>query len=462
MKIQDFGEKIGGARKDMWKREGLGVSDLESLNEAERAMYVTKQYVWPMPSGKEQVKSGTDVFVAYWQRTIRNMSSPAPRLYQHKTKLESIETFIIQLGDLRDHVMACRTRDDVARFEEESVKDDYDIGHWSDIIRIGNLRFLKWQKGTLARKMERANFPEGKKIGQKQKKRKFMPPQLDHIERTGTDYRRGRHITPKQWQKEFGFRGVEFGNWCSQADRRVSMDMCYDALKDMAYAVRIMDSDVTFGGSLALAFGARGHSAASAHYEPLREVINLTKMNGAGCTAHEWAHALDDKLAKTFGGQVNKLASEQTDQGAFPESFVKLVNGLRKDADGNLTDYFRGSKHFDRLFSKDGHGYWASPCEMFARAFACYVKDTLGEKSDYLYAHADCYEFEFDDQSICAIPQGEEREIFDEMFDLLFHDLRRIGFFHERVEEEESVIMLSDFPETEFPFEDDGQLLLFL
>ena len=99
---------------------------------------------------------------------------------------------------------------------------------------------------------------------------------------------------------------------------------------------------------------------------------------------------------------------------------------------------------------------------MFARAFACYVKDTLGEKSDYLYAHADCYEFEFDDQSICAIPQGEEREIFDEMFDLLFHDLRRIGFFHERVEEEESVIMLSDFPETEFPFEDDGQLLLFL
>ncbi len=152
MKIQDFGEKIGGARKDMWKREGLGVSDLESLNEAERAMYVTKQYVWPMPSGKEQVKSGTDVFVAYWQRTIRNMSSPAPRLYQHKTKLESIETFIIQLGDLRDHVMACRTRDDVARFEEESVKDDYDIGHWSDIIRIGNLRSLKWQKGTLARK----------------------------------------------------------------------------------------------------------------------------------------------------------------------------------------------------------------------------------------------------------------------------------------------------------------------
>ena len=37
-----------------------------------------------------------------------------------------------------------------------------------------------------------------------------------------------------------------------------------------------------------------------AHYEPLLEVINLTKLRGAGCLAHEWAHALDDILSESL------------------------------------------------------------------------------------------------------------------------------------------------------------------
>ena len=74
---------------------------------------------------------------------------------------------------------------------------------------------------------------------------------------------------------------------------------------------------------------------------------------------------------------------------------------------------------------------------MAARAFACYVKDVLGYKSDYLIAHADVYTFEFEDQGICAIPQGEERDIFNEMFDQLFFDLKELGFFHERSEKSE-------------------------
>ena len=34
--IQDFGNKIGGARKDLWKTRGLILSDLELMNESER------------------------------------------------------------------------------------------------------------------------------------------------------------------------------------------------------------------------------------------------------------------------------------------------------------------------------------------------------------------------------------------------------------------------------------------
>ena len=32
-KITDFGEKIGGARKDLWKSRGLCEDDLEEMNE---------------------------------------------------------------------------------------------------------------------------------------------------------------------------------------------------------------------------------------------------------------------------------------------------------------------------------------------------------------------------------------------------------------------------------------------
>jgi len=52
-------------------------------------------------------------------------------------------------------------------------------------------------------------------------------------------------------------------------------------------------------GRLAVAIGARGKGsagfgkAASAHYEPVERVINLTKMKGGGSLAHEWFHAFE-------------------------------------------------------------------------------------------------------------------------------------------------------------------------
>lgn len=70
-KITDFGEKIGGARKDLWKSRGLCEDDLEEMNEAEKAKYVKKDNIWPSPNSKKQVEEGLDIFVAYWQREAR-------------------------------------------------------------------------------------------------------------------------------------------------------------------------------------------------------------------------------------------------------------------------------------------------------------------------------------------------------------------------------------------------------
>lgn len=53
--------------------------------------------------------------------------------------------------------------------------------------------------------------------------------------------------------------------------------------------------------SLAIAFGARGSGRALAHFEPSRNVINLTKMKGAGSLAHEWGHAFDFNVGQLCG-----------------------------------------------------------------------------------------------------------------------------------------------------------------
>ena len=48
-KIKDFGEKIGGARKDLWKLYGMQIEDLLYMNEAEKQQLIRKDNIWSKP-----------------------------------------------------------------------------------------------------------------------------------------------------------------------------------------------------------------------------------------------------------------------------------------------------------------------------------------------------------------------------------------------------------------------------
>lgn len=119
----------------------------------------------------------------------------------------------------------------------------------------------------------------------------------DKVVRTGKERRQG-DVTPDQFQNVFGFRGVEFGNWNNQAERQDVMNHAFDGLLDLADVLGVPPQALSLNGNLALAFGARGQglSGARAHYEPSYGVINLTKMSGAGTLAHEWFHGFDHYL----------------------------------------------------------------------------------------------------------------------------------------------------------------------
>jgi len=120
--------------------------------------------------------------------------------------------------------------------------------------------------------------------------------------RTGPERRTGS-VKGADFKDAFGFRAVEFGNWNNQDERQALMNDAYDGMMDLADVLGIPPKAIGLNGDLALAFGARGHGlqSARAHYELDRAVINLTKEKGAGSLAHEWFHALDHYFGRQDG-----------------------------------------------------------------------------------------------------------------------------------------------------------------
>ena len=109
------------------------------------------------------------------------------------------------------------------------------------------------------------------------RKAAYRPPQLSHVRRKGENYREGKDVDGEQMMQTFGFRGGEFGNWENQNDRQTNLNMSYDAFKDMAKALEIADRDISLGGDLAIAYGARGSggvNAGAAHYESTANAKN--------------------------------------------------------------------------------------------------------------------------------------------------------------------------------------------
>lgn len=664
--IEDFGQKIGGARKDVWKLTGITAKDFAEMNEMERDAYVKKDNVWLRPDWEQVVADGTPQAVAYWQNKMRQSIPPSPPEASEEAQLRYVDV----VSQIRDAVMAVRDEAGIRRFfqdfllrnftnsngsryyvtvldvaqgivtnkvlsaaqvsfskmEREAKKkmfgipkdeqayvaakqnleiycydgdkvqmgeDPYTPGSTRMTIRDGwgSTYFYfregseyndtgKWEKGTWFvmggnRKPLRNNIPtreeaeafveEFAKASQmvadldkaskdkdedaSGRKKNYVPRQLAYIRYTGPDFRSGREANSQMFLKDLKFRGGEFGNWLSGHDRQASLNMAYDALRNLAVILKVRPEDISLDGQLAIAFGARGRggaSAGAAHYEPLRQVINLTKMSGAGCLAHEWGHALDHAIG-IAGGQSG-FASEAKSIKGLPDAFPILMDRLKwkevvvpaderrqeldpeiKRAKKNLegwirsvkpakmpedlekawneiaqrivqhpenfsgaeywsafrggdvitnpaveelsqiskittghvikrsdkhqialwaaevkrfnkavqemesckkrvkTDFYKGSIEFDTIFSKYGHGYWQSDCEMFARAFDCYIADKVkeqGYRSDYLSSNADGFSIDMGGRTIAAYPCGEERAVINEAFDMLFDELK--------------------------------------
>ena len=142
---------------------------------------------------------------------------------------------------------------------------------------------------------------------------------------------------------QFGLREVQSGNWVLNDPNSAGFHVqkCAEAFTDLADLIGAPDHLVAMNGRVAMAFGARGRGnagfggAARAHYEPVHRTINLTKMGGGGCLAHEWFHALDNLVKEVEGvGEADKKTFASADPDILPagelrEAFHALRNVIR-------------------------------------------------------------------------------------------------------------------------------------
>ena len=360
--VDDAGEKIGGARKD-YRRSAMTAADLISMTEAEQASLVKKDNIWPVPDYEQLVQDGMQPMTAALVKIMRDGMAAKPTVMRNADPLEAARHYVEMVGLVRDACLSCRTPQDargVASAVQRSVgclgqqaspdqrallfsiyKGRYSPlsitgTDWSRASKMVDAGFgtavPDWRKGVRAvafagtvvlmkgKQRLGRSFPSEDDAWEwlrashaaKQEARqvaKAAPtpeepvvpdrPHLQHIERSGRDVRGGRDVSPDDFLAEFGFRGVEFGLWLPNDERQAVLNMAFDAFYDLADVLELDPTDVSLGGTLAIAFGARGQGANAAHYEAGRRVLNLTRLRGAGSLAHEWIHGLDHFVGAT-------------------------------------------------------------------------------------------------------------------------------------------------------------------
>ena len=278
-----------------------------------------------------------------------------------------------------------------------------------------------------AREYFKNQFDEIEAIWEKKKNVKLRGE--DNRPREGDKLRKpNENIDPDQFMSRFGFRGVEFGNYVGNKLRQKNLNETYDALNDLASVLNIPVEALALNGTLALAFGARGHGGvnpASAHYEAIKIAINLTKKRGAGSLAHEWFHGLDNyfnKLNLKDKAEIGAdgFITENITTTMYP-SAINMREEVR-DAFKDLMQSILGSDYQSRAKKLDEtrrEPYYSENLELAARAFEAYIIDKLAQKgitNDFL-ANTD--------PSSGAYPSKQElAETYSPLFDKLFEGMR--------------------------------------
>ena len=124
-KTNDFGEKIGGARKDTWQKRGLVESDLSAMNRRELEKHVKKDNVWKRPDYVKAIAEGGNRVELYIQNEFYKSVNAVPYIrYSVATDSTSpafqqaLEKYIKEVREVKSLVETIKTKEDLTKITE--------------------------------------------------------------------------------------------------------------------------------------------------------------------------------------------------------------------------------------------------------------------------------------------------------------------------------------------------------
>ncbi|WP_207389172.1 LPD1 domain-containing protein [Marinobacter halodurans] len=468
---QNTGLVYGLSVKDLRGSRHEVLDRIAGSDPVERKGMITKTRLWQTPDwvGVRSPEDGTTpmepLVACFWNELRKQSPSKPPADLPELNK--PFATAMLLYRDWFDQI---RTDDDLLNAIQGEFLDSLE-GIFSELKELdiparqilgSKFRFVETASGgltkiyNLAKLQSRDNVDWPSSVGRKRAannsgsgaQEKFgAMPMLEKIQRLeGEDHRHERDVTELDLLQTFGFSGIEYGESMPQRERTMYLNHAYDAFMDMARALDVQPQTLSMGGTLGLAFGSRGRggrNAALAHFEPGNNVINLTRMKGAGSLAHEMGHTIANYFSRQVTGQsrgpgdlsemvamqqpMGFLKSEQigrlrkTVYDAFTTimanicyepvddmesndpsdkialgrfTLTPILRSSDRRANKDATTFFNEAVRADFRDSKKGsksriERYWSDPKELFARAFETWIHKRLsdmqpGFRNDYL------------------------------------------------------------------------------
>jgi hypothetical protein len=448
MKIEDFGQKIEGARKES------EVDFFEALcaDLPENPLEISLAKHLPRPDAQALFESGMEMsrvaaifalldavpkkpssesLLRDWRRTVGVVRGLVARLIDTESPLsmEDFDRALSSLPGLRESVeyyralgypafLKARRRQPGGRklrIYQCTHNGTFFIGANSNrgVIRLRS----GFPSASVAIEWISSNAAELAARWKSLRREQRMEPDEPRI---GPARREG-DVSPALFTETFGFRGVQFGISADGSRRQRDLNNAFDAFLDLAEALGIPPKAVSLDDSLALAFGARGiggRNAAAAHYETDEVVINLTKKNGPGSLAHEWFHALDNYFARL----------EQTGSTA-PKSVDDYTNDLSEPPKNIRPEVMEAFRAIHRILAQGPYAarcaaldadraipYHGQAIEKAARAFEIFLIGRLAETGI-----SNAYLSKPREEYLAAYPEHEEmdsgiRQVYDTLF----------------------------------------------
>ena len=189
--LEDFGEKIGGAKKDLWKHRGLVTDDLETMNEREAEAFVKKDNIWKRPDYQAMLDNGVPLGVVYFIKKARDSLNASPQYYHRddtpQKRLDRQKEYIETVRQLQAAVADIRTAEEAAQVCSRFMVGN---GYLTQAQGLGGNYYSATEKGrenpAITNKLLKAlnvgpvsSFEQ--KFTQKAKKEQFLVPKEQKI-----------------------------------------------------------------------------------------------------------------------------------------------------------------------------------------------------------------------------------------------------------------------------------------